>query len=113
MLNGGEMRFLFKILSIALLSLLIATEAQFVLLVLANDKAPLENIELTELGETESSGEEKTDSSNEEVEKFFSAHQLVFNNASISIHDRHFVYKRSSKNNLHFEVISPPPQAFC
>jgi molybdenum cofactor biosynthesis enzyme MoaA len=113
MLNGGEMRFLFKILSIALLSLLIATEAQFVLLVLVSDSTPLEGIELTELGETESGGEEKTDNSSEELEKFFSAHQMVFNNASVSTHDRHFVYKRSSKSNLHFEVISPPPQAFC
>ncbi|WOK09729.1 hypothetical protein [Imperialibacter roseus] len=107
------MKFLFKILSIALLSLLIATEAQVVLLVLANDSTPLEDIELTELGETESGGEEKNDNSGEEVEKFFSAHQLVFNNAPVSVHDRYFVYKRSSQKNLHFEVISPPPQAFC
>jgi hypothetical protein len=96
-----------------LLSLLIVTEAQFVIFVLANDSTPLEGIGLTELGETESGGEEKTDSSTGELEKFFSTHLLLFNYIPVSIHGCHFVYKRSSQKNLHFDVISPPPKTFC
>lgn len=104
------MRFLFKILAITLLSLFIATEAQFVLFVFDNNSALLEDIELADLGGTESGEEEKADDSSEEVEKFFAAHQFDLYPELFLHRGQQFFYNMFIKANLHFEVISPPPQ---
>jgi hypothetical protein len=106
------MKLLVKILSFAVLGLIILNEAQFVLTAVSDRIGQMDERRV-EMGEAESAGEERADDIREEMEKIFSVHQPVLWLTASGSAGNYFVYKISMKPNIHLDIVSPPPQFLC